>query len=302
MASQAKADPRKGDLHLAKIIPIATFQHFLAEMKESFWGDLYGQTPAGATFSSCSRSGNGTGFPAGGGMNAGGETDGFTRDGYYERDFVTRFGTIRLRIAHTRGKTFAGGTEAISAAGGGGFVVDPGTSFSARDQHAAGGSGGGETITGETVSAQTVSKLTRDLDEAVRQFHQARLSDDYVSVSGRGEVRRPAGACRCWWPMGSGGMAAGTCWPFCASQGESQADWEDLEGALLPPRGRPSARPDSHQPDVGWRHAPFYSQDQHQRCWVHKMRNILEKTRKRDYDEVKTGAQAIYVAKPGAKQ
>jgi len=35
------------------------------------------------------------------------------------------------------------------------------------------------TITGESVSAQTVSKLTRDLDEAVRQFHQARLSDDY---------------------------------------------------------------------------------------------------------------------------
>jgi transposase-like protein len=31
------------------------------------------------------------------------------------------------------------------------------------------------TITGETVSAQTVSKLTRDLDQAVREFHQARL-------------------------------------------------------------------------------------------------------------------------------
>jgi transposase-like protein len=42
-----------------------------------------------------------------------------------------------------------------------------------------GGSGGGE-HPGETVSAQTVSKLTRDLDQAVREFHQARLSDDYV--------------------------------------------------------------------------------------------------------------------------
>jgi hypothetical protein len=30
------------------------------------------------------------------------------------------------------------------------------------------------TLTGETVSAQTVSKLTRDLDDGVRQFHQAR--------------------------------------------------------------------------------------------------------------------------------
>jgi putative transposase len=29
-------------------------------------------------------------------------------------------------------------------------------------------------VTGETFSAQTVSKLTRDLDEAVRQFPEAR--------------------------------------------------------------------------------------------------------------------------------
>ncbi len=30
---------------MAKIIPITEhYQHFLAEMKESFWGDLYGHT------------------------------------------------------------------------------------------------------------------------------------------------------------------------------------------------------------------------------------------------------------------
>ena len=30
---------------MAKIIPITEhYQHFLAEMKESFWGDVYGQT------------------------------------------------------------------------------------------------------------------------------------------------------------------------------------------------------------------------------------------------------------------
>jgi len=30
---------------MAKIIPIDEhFQHFLAELTESFWGDLYGQT------------------------------------------------------------------------------------------------------------------------------------------------------------------------------------------------------------------------------------------------------------------
>ena len=44
-----------------------------------------------------------------------------------------------------------------------------------------------------------------------------------------------------------------------------------------------------------------YPRVRHQRCWVHKMRNILEKTRKRDYDEVKTGAQAIYLAESRAQ-
>jgi hypothetical protein len=34
----------------------------------------------------------------------------------------------------------------------------------------------------------------------------------------------------------------------------------------------------------------------HQRCWVHKMQNILEHVRKRDYDDVKRDAQAIYQA------
>jgi putative transposase len=43
-----------------------------------------------------------------------------------------------------------------------------------------------------------------------------------------------------------------------------------------------------------------YPRVRHQRCWVHKMRNILEKVRKRDYHEVKTGAQAIYLAESRA--
>jgi len=46
------------------------------------------------------------------------------------------------------------------------------------------------------VSAQTVSKLTRDLDEAVREFHQARWSDDYVYLFLGGvslRVRLPPG-------------------------------------------------------------------------------------------------------------
>lgn len=39
----------------------------------------------------------------------------------------------------------------------------------------------------------------------------------------------------------------------------------------------------------------------HQRCWVHKLRNILQKVRKRDHHQVKADAQAIYQAEGRAQ-
>src|SRR5438128_8428617 len=91
---------------------------------------------------------------------------------------------------------------------------------------------------------------------------------------------------------------------FLRSQGESQADWEGLlqdlyrrglEGKHLAPivtdgcAGLAAAIP------------TVYPRARHQRCWVHKMRNILEKVRKSDHAEVKTGAQAIYLAEGRGK-
>ena len=89
------------------------------------------------------------------------------------------------------------------------------------------------TLTGEVVSAQTVSKLTRDLDEAVRQFHQARLSDEYAYLFLDGvslRVRRPGGRKRVQMLVAYGVRRDGTrhLLAFLRSQGESQADWEGL--------------------------------------------------------------------------
>jgi hypothetical protein len=57
---------------MAKIIPITEhFQHFLSELQESFWGDLYGQKH-GRSFSNCNRSGNATGLRVGAAMSAAG--------------------------------------------------------------------------------------------------------------------------------------------------------------------------------------------------------------------------------------
>jgi transposase-like protein len=85
------------------------------------------------------------------------------------------------------------------------------------------------TVTGETVSAQTVSKLTRDLDEAVRQFHQARLSDDYAYLFLDGvslRVRRPAGRKQVQILVAYGIRRDGRrhLLTFLRSQGEGQAD------------------------------------------------------------------------------
>src|SRR5437867_3040367 len=221
---------------MATIIPISEhFQHFLAEMKESFWGDLYGQTKlAWQRFFELQSERQRDRYSGWGRYERRRGRRRVYRNGYYERDFVTRFGTIRLRVARTREKSFLPHglqrfqrrAEEVSLLIREAFLRGISTRQVGRVVAA---------LTGETVSAQAVAKLTRDLDEAVRQVHQARVRDAYVCA----------------------GLAAAI------------------------PTVYPRAR--------------------HQRCWVHKMRNILEKVRKSDYDEVKAGAQAMYLAESRAK-
>ncbi|HXG34417.1 MAG TPA: transposase, partial [Bryobacteraceae bacterium] len=84
------------------------------------------------------------------------------------------------------------------------------------------------TFTGEPVSAQTVSKLTRELDQAVRKFHQAPLNLFLDGVSLR--VRRPAGRKRVQRLVAYGVRRDGRrqLLAFQRSSGESQAAWEGL--------------------------------------------------------------------------
>jgi transposase-like protein len=147
-----------------------------------------------------------------------------------------------------------------------------------------------------------VSKLTRDLDEAVRQFHQARLSDDFVYLFLGGvslRVRRPTGhkQVQMLVAYGIGQDGSRHLLAFLRSQGEGEADWEALLGDLYR-RGLQGRALQLILTDgcAGLAAAirTVYPRVRHQCCWVHKMRNILEKARKCDYDEVKAGAQAIY--------
>src|SRR3989442_7281655 len=93
---------------MAKVTPISEhFQHFLGEMKESFWGDLKGQTKlAWQRFFELQSERQRDRFSGWGRYERGALPRRDYRNGYYERDLVTRFGTIRLRTARTRGKSF----------------------------------------------------------------------------------------------------------------------------------------------------------------------------------------------------
>ena len=92
---------------MAKVTPISEhFQHFVSELKESFWGDLQGQVQQSMRklFELLSERQRDRYMisPRHGRQKP--RLD--YRNGYYERDFVTRFGTLRLRIARSRKRGF----------------------------------------------------------------------------------------------------------------------------------------------------------------------------------------------------
>ena len=290
---------------MAKITPITEqFQHFLAEMKESFWGDLYGRTQqAWKEFFELESERLRDRYSGVESYQRRPRARPDYRNGYYERDFVTRFGTIRLRIARTRKQNFLPpGLEKFQRRA-------PELALLIREAFLRGISTRQvgrivATLSGETVSAQTVSNLTRGLDEAVRQFHQAAIEDDwaYLFLDGVSlRVRRPSGRQRVHMLVAYGVRANGTrqLLAFLRSQGESQAAWEGLLEDLYR-RGLKGEHLRMIVTDgcAGLAAAiqTVYPRALHQRCWVHKMRNILEKARKRDHDEMKADAQRIYLA------
>ena len=181
---------------MAKVTPITEhFQHFVQDLKESFWGDMQGQVQKAAKrlFELLSERQRDLYMVSARYSRAEKRKD--YRNGYYERDFVTRFGTLRLRIARSRKKgflpevlkKFQRRAEEVSLLIREAFLRGISTRQVGRVV---------ARMTGEVVSAQTVSRITRDLDEVVQQFHQARLEDDwaYLFLDGVSlRVRRPSG-------------------------------------------------------------------------------------------------------------
>lgn len=279
------------------------FQHFTNEIRDQCWGDLSRHTREvwQRALERLSVEARDRALGVREYERGPGRMD--SRNGFYERDVVTLFGTLRVRIARTRQQAFlpAGLTRLQRRA--------PEVTLLIREAFLRGISTRpvGRLIallTEEPVSAQTVSQVTRDVDQAVRQFHQAPLSDDwrYVFLDGVSlRVRRPSGRKRVQLLVAYGIRADGTrqLLAFSRSQGESQAAWEGLLQDLYR-RGLQGAHLALIVTDgcAGLAAAlqTVYPRVPHQRCWVHKLRNLLRTVRRRDHAVVKADAQAIYQA------
>jgi len=289
---------------MAKVTPITEhFQHFVADLKESFWGECQGQTQKAMQRLLESLSERQRDRYMVSARYSRDEQRKDYRNGYYERDFVTRVGTLRLRIARTRKKNFLPEVmskfqrraEEVCMLIREAFLRGISTRQVGRIV---------ALVTGEVVSPQTVSRLTRELDAAVHQFHQAPLEDEwaYLFLDGVSlRVRRPLGRKRVQMLVAYGVRRDGSrqLLAFLRTRGESQADWE----ALLNDLYRRGLRGRNLElivtdgcPGLAAAIQTVYPRALHQRCWVHKMRNILKKVRHRDYDQVKSEAQSIYQA------
>jgi putative transposase len=281
------------------------FQVFVRDLQESFWGDFQGRTrevlkkllETDAEQQMCDYLGlkwHERAEPA--------ERVDY-RNGFYQRDYLTPLGTIRLRIPRTRQRSFLPRwigrlerrapevAELIRQA----FLRGISTRQVGKVV---------AVLTGETVSAQTVSKLTRVLDRAVEAFHHRPLEDDWAYLVLDGvwlKVRRAFGPQRVLLLVAYGIRRDGQreLLAFTRAKGESQAGWEGLLNDLWQ-RG---LRGQHLQlvitdgcPGLARALETVYPRVRHQRCWVHKMRNILEKVKRRDEPAVKRDAQKIYLA------
>jgi transposase-like protein len=156
-------------------------------------------------------------------------------------------------------------------------------------------------LLGRPVSAATVSAVAKTLDGAVAAFHRRPLKDAYKVLmldgvvlarkTGAGSLRRPVLVALGLRPDGKKEII-----DFRLAGSESAAAWEAFLGDLIR-RGLVGDKLDMICVDGGsglLASLPTaYPGIPIQRCWAHKIRNLLDKVRKADHAAVKRGLHAI---------
>jgi transposase-like protein len=160
-------------------------------------------------------------------------------------------------------------------------------------------------VLGRRISAATVSQVAKSLDAAVAAFHRRPLKDQYPVLmldgvvlarkTGAGAIRRPVLVALGRRPDGKKEII-----DYRLASAESAAQWEHFLADLYR-RGLTGAALDMICVDGGpglLAALPIvYPGVPIQRCWAHKIRNILNKVRQADQPAVKAGLHAIMNAK-----
>ena len=221
------------------------------------------------------------------------------RNGTYSRHLLSELGDIELRVPRTRHfcptevlKSYARRAPEIDRVILAGFVLG----LSTRKV--------GEVLLpllGRPVSAATVSRIAKTLDAAVAAFHHRPLQDIYKALvldgvvlarkTGAGALRRPVLVA-----LGIRHDGKKEIIDFRLAASESAAEWErfltDLWRRGLTGEGLEVICADGGQGLIAA--LPIvYPGISLQRCWAHKIRNVLDKVRKPDRDAVKASLHAI---------
>jgi putative transposase len=159
-------------------------------------------------------------------------------------------------------------------------------------------------IEGDRISAQTVSRITRSLDKEVTAYHRRSLVDKYLYLFFDGIVLKVKGALKVQkrpvlTVYGITGGGKREIIDFRQSSSESESQWEAFLRNLYN-RGLEGSRCQLIVTDgcAGLHRAleTVYPYISRQRCWVHKLRNVAARLRRRDQEECLAGARLIYLA------
>ena len=221
------------------------------------------------------------------------------RNGYYRRHLLTELGDIELQVPRTRRyspieviRAYARRTPEIDRVILAGFVLG----LSTRKV--------GETLLallGRSVSATTVSQVAKTLDAAVAAFHRRPLQNRYKVLmldgvvlarkTGAGALRRPVLVA-----LGLRHDGNKEIIDFRLAASESAAEWElfldDLYRRGLTGEGLGMICVDGGAGLLAALPTIFHGIPV-QRCWAHKIRNVLDKIRKADQPKVKRALHNI---------
>jgi len=229
------------------------------------------------------------------------------RNGYYRRRLMTELGDIELSVPRTRRycptevvRAYARRSPEIDRTILAGFVLG----LSTRKL--------GEVLLcllGRPVSPTTVSRVAKTLDRAVEAFHARPLKGRYRALmldgvvlarkTGAGALRRPVLVA-----LGLRHDGKKEVIDYRLARGESAAEWERFLADLYT-RGLTGEGLDMICIDGGSgliAALPMvYDKIPVQRCWAHKIRNVLNKVRKADEKAVKADLHSVMNADTAMK-